>query len=284
MLTGAGGQLGQELLRVCPADYLLRALSHGELDIADSSACERMVAEVKPDLIINAAAYTNVEKAEDDAETAMQVNASGPFNLANAARKASVKLLHISTDFVFDGKKRSPYKPDDSTAPLNSYGKSKLAGEQAILSVLGHQALIIRTSWLYGPAGKNFLTTILRLLRQKDELSVVNDQFGSPTSVISLAPAIFAAVKAGLTGVHHWCDGGVTSWHGFARAIQHQALEQRLLAKFVEISPIAARDYPGQAVRPAWSALDCSSMSQALRLKQIPWNESLVFTMKRLKA
>ncbi len=192
-------------------------------------------------------------------------------------------LLHISTDFVFDGKLRRPYRPEDLPNPLSSYGRSKLAGEQAVLSVLGNEALIIRTSWLYGAVGKNFLNTILRLLREKDFLNVVNDQFGSPTSVMSLTSAIYAAIRADVQGLHHWCDEGVISWHGFAKAIQHEALDLGMLIKFKEINPVPGSEYKTKAVRPAWSALDCSTLCEAIKFKTTPWLECLKLTLQHLK-
>lgn len=283
LLTGADGQLGRELIRRCPEGCFLTPMSRSALDITDSAACTRALRDCSPDWVINAAAYTNVEQAEDEAETAMRVNGDGPFHLANAVRKSGARLLHISTDFVFDGKLRRPYRPDDLTNPLSSYGRSKLAGEQAVLSVLGHDALIIRTSWLYSAVGKNFLNTILRLLREKDSLNVVNDQFGSPTSVMSLVSAIYASVKADVKGLHHWCDEGIVSWHGFARAIQHEALNLGMLIKFKEINPVPGSEYKTKAVRPAWSALDCSTLCEAIKYRTNPWLDCLKLTLQQLK-
>lgn len=284
LLTGANGQLGQELIRSCPEHVELIAMPRSSLDIVDSAACLRVMAELRPDWVINSAAYTNVEKAEDEPELAMRINGDGPFNLANAARKTGARLCHVSTDFVFDGKLRRPYRPDDPTKPLSSYGRSKLAGETGVMSVLGNDALVIRTSWLYSAGGKNFVTTMLRLLQEKEYLNVVNDQFGSPTCVMSLTSTIFAAINAQVGGLHHWCDDGVISWHTFAKAIQQQALELGMLIKFKEINPVAASEYKTQAQRPAWSALDCSSLCEAIHYKTTPWQECLRLTLKQLKS
>jgi len=275
LLTGASGQLGREIVKICPADFRLQAMTRNQLDIRVFADCENAVKNFKPDWIINAAAWTDVDAAEEDPEKAMLVNGDAPFHLANLARKHGARLVHISTDYVFDGKLRRPYRPDDITEPVNSYGRSKLAGEQSVLSVLGEKALVIRTSWLYSADGKNFVKTILRLLRDKEELQVVNDQFGSPTSVSSLAYIIFAAMQAELGGVYHWSDKGSISWWNFAKAIQHCALEICLTDNFREIKPISTSQFKTLATRPAWSVLDCTSLADKLRIKPPPYEEAL---------
>lgn len=275
LLTGASGQLGREIVRICPKEFELQALTRDKLDICVSADCENAVKHYQPDWIINTAAWTNVDLAEDEPEKAMKANGEAPFFLAAAARKYGARLVHVSTDYVFDGRLRRPYRPDDETAPINAYGQSKLAGEQSVLSVLGEKALVIRTSWLYSATGKNFVKTILRLLRDREELQVVNDQFGSPTSVTSLAYIVFAAIRGEVGGIYHWCDKGAISWWNFAKAIQHAALELRLTDKFREIRPISTAQYPTPATRPAWSVLDCINLADKLRIKQTPYEEAL---------
>lgn len=275
LLTGASGQLGREIVKICPADYKLQAMTRDQLDVCAYSDCENAVRVCKPDFIINAAAWTDVDGAEEAPEKAMLVNGDAPFHLANAARKYGARLVHISTDYVFDGKLRRPYRPDDAAEPVNVYGRSKLAGEQSVLSVLGEKALVIRTSWLYSADGRNFVKTILRLLRDREELQVVNDQFGSPTSVSSLAYIIFAAMKAEIGGIYHWSDKGSISWWNFAKAVQHSALELGLTDKFREIKPIPTSQFKTLATRPAWSVLDCSSLADKLRIKPPPYEEAL---------
>ena len=225
LLTGAGGQLGRQLQIDCPENFELLAIPHSELDITDTGSCLKTLSEIRVDWVINAAAYTDVERAESEPEQALRINAEGARNLAQAAHLTDARLLHLSTDFVFDGNVRRPYQPDDMTNPLSSYGRSKLAGELAIREILGNDALIIRTSWLYGPTGRNFLMTIMRLLRERPVLRIVADQTGTPTSVLSLSAAIYAAIKADLQGIHHWSDAGETTWYGFTCAIQQQALQ-----------------------------------------------------------
>lgn len=281
LLVGAGGQLGGELITSCPDGFEILAMAHGQLDITDLVNCRGAVNAVRPDWIINAAAYTNVEKAEDEPEEALRVNGDGPANLAIAAEEAGVRLLHISTDFVFDGTLRRPYQPDDQPNPLSSYGRSKLAGEKAVQKVLGSDALIIRTSWLYSLNGKNFMNTILRLLREQSVLRIVADQAGAPTSTISLAAAIFAALASDCRGLHHWSDGGVTTWHEFACEIQNQALARQIIKEQKEIQPISSSEFKCKAIRPAWSVLDKTSFIALTGMIPASWQDMLGKTLSQ---
>lgn len=282
LLTGATGQLGLELQNTAPSWSKIEAYDETRLDITSMQACAKEVQSVKPDWIINAAAYTDVEKAESDIETALRVNRDGTANLAQAARNIGAGLLHVSTDFVFSGQGREPLDELSQTGPLNLYGSSKLAGEELMQSILFARAVIIRTSWLYSPLGKNFVKTILRLLQEKPYLTIIEDQVGVPTSTRSLAHVIFRAVELELNGLYHWCDAGCCSWYQFACEIQTQALELGLLKEEKEIRPIAAADFPAKAVRPAWSVMNQSKLAAATRVDPLPWQNELRLVLQKL--
>ncbi|MBU1107589.1 MAG: dTDP-4-dehydrorhamnose reductase [Candidatus Riflebacteria bacterium] len=282
LLTGSGGQLGCQLQINCPDEFELLARSHSELDITDADSCRKTLQKVRPDWVINAAAYTDVERAETEPEQAMRINAQGARNLAQAALAIGARLLHISTDFVFDGRLRRPYRPADTPNPMSSYGRSKLAGELVIREAFGADALILRTSWLYGPTGRNFLTTIMCLLREQPVLRIVADQIGTPTSVLSLSGAIYAAIKADVRGIYHWSDAGETSWYDFACAIQHEAMQIGLLIQPRIIEPISTADFPSKAHRPEWSVLDKSSFTAVTSFDPRPWQQELPLVMEKL--
>ena len=262
VLTGAGGQLGQTLVALWPESALSRhelvALTRADLDIANAAAVQSSFAAIKPDLIINAAAYTAVDKAESDEDAAFAINERG---VANLAASSECPLLHISTDFVFDGMASMPYSEDAATRPLGVYGASKLAGEKALLKAKS-DAMIIRTSWLYSEYGANFVKTMLRLMGERDTLSVVDDQVGSPTSTHTLASVIVSAASKHLddgtgipTGIFHWSDGAVITWFDFACEIQKQALAAGLIKTHCKLIPIPTSDYPTPARRPTYSVM-----------------------------
>jgi dTDP-4-dehydrorhamnose reductase len=283
LVTGAGGQLGQALQACAPAGATLVALSHGELDIGDAAAVSRRTATERPDVVVNAAAYTAVDKAESDEAAAYRINAHGPGHLAAAARAEGARFVHVSTDFVFDGQSGIPYGPDHPTAPLGVYGASKRAGEEAVLAA-DPGALIIRTAWVYGVTGHNFVRTMLRLMAERDEVRVVADQIGTPTYAASLAQAIWALEAARGQGIHHWTDSGAASWYDFAVAIQEEALAIGLLNREAAILPIATSDYPTPAKRPSYSVLDKRS---AVALSGAPaphWRVNLRHMLGVLKA
>ncbi len=276
LVTGANGQLGHALARSVPDGIALTGADLPILDITDADAVLEYCRSLNPDLVINAAAYTAVDQAESDAETAGRVNADGARNVAIAAGDAGARLIQISTDFVFDGSATEPYAPGAATSPLGVYGRTKRDGELAVLEVLPDSAIIVRTSWLYGARGNNFVNTMLRLMSERDEISVVADQVGSPTWSDSLAAAIWAfAGRPGLSGVYHWTDGGQTSWHGFATAIQEEALELGLLDRSIPIHPVATEDYPTAATRPGYSVLDTRKTRSALGLQAGHWRVNL---------
>ncbi len=232
LITGAGGQVGRELVRAAPPQAEVRALDRNDLDIGDAVAVREVVGDFAPAVIINAAGYTAVDKAEQEHEVALRVNAEGPRLLAQAARGLNgCRMVHISTDYVFDGDSARAYRPGDAPHPLSVYGRSKLEGEQAVLAALGARAVVLRTSWVYGAHGRNFLHTMLRLMRERGAVRVVADQIGTPTATPPLAEALWQfAKRPGLAGVHHWTDAGVASWYDFAVAIAEEAAAHRAAA------------------------------------------------------
>lgn len=274
VLTGAGGQLGRELVERAPAAELV-ALGRDALDIGDAGAVTERLAALAPEVVINAAAYTAVDRAESEPELARRGNAEGPGNLARACATLGIRLLHVSTDFVFDGRASEPYRPGDATAPLGEYGRSKLAGELAVREVLP-QAVILRTGWVYSRFGGNFVKTMLRLMAERDSLNVVCDQVGTPTWTGGLAEALWNfAARPDLSGTYHWSDAGVCSWYDFAVAICEEGRAHGLLPRPVAVHPIPASDYPTPARRPAFSVLDKSATWRDLGREGVHWREQL---------
>lgn len=287
LLIGSNGQVGYELQRSLKGEII--ALSSQQLDLADTAAIRRTVAEIKPNLIVNAAAYTAVDKAESEPELAFAINATAPQVLAEEAQKLNALLVHYSTDYVFDGSKTGAYAETDPTNPQSVYGKSKLAGEQAIQAVGAHH-LIFRTSWVYGTRGKNFLLTILRLAQERDHLRVVADQIGAPTWCRSIAEATASTVAkwdfltphpSPLTGIYHLSCGGQASWHGFAQAIL-QNYPKPLKVTADKVEAITTEQYPLPAKRPANSVLDNGKLAQDFGLKLPDWQEALTMAMAEI--
>ncbi len=281
LITGKAGQVGTELLQSAPADVELRGFDHRQLDIGDAQAVEREVNAFRPDVIINAAAYTAVDHAEDEPALAAAVNTEGPRNLARAARELrGCRLLHISTDYVFDGRSDRPYGPQDRTNPLGVYGATKLEGERAVLETLGERALVLRTAWVYAPHGRNFLLTMLRLMRERGAVRVVSDQIGTPTSARSIAQALWrSAQRPDMHGIWHWTDGGADSWHGFARAIGEEAHRAGLLHATPRVDAITTAEYPTRARRPGFSRLDSSRTIERLDFAPAHWRANLKATL-----
>ena len=284
LITGASGQVGRALLSTKPAHVDAVAVTHRELDIGDAGAVQQAVATHAPAVVINAAAYTAVDRAEEESTLAMTVNGSGPKFLARAVRgMPGARLIQISTDYVFDGHGARPYRIDDPTGPLSVYGRSKLAGEQAVLEELGERAVVLRTAWVYAAEGKNFLLTMLRLMRERGVVRVVSDQRGSPTAAQSVARALWRIVELpGVHGVLHWTDAGTASWYEFACAIAEDAVAAGLLPQAVEVQQIRTIDYPTPAHRPANSVLDMHDTVASLKLQPTPWRESLRTTLRTL--
>ena len=283
LITGASGQLGWELRRAAPRDAAVAAFSRQELDIADAPAVARAVTDFGPEVILNAAAFTAVDRAETEPEAAFAVNAVGAGNVARAAAAGGAFLVHVSTDFVFDGAAARPYPPDAGTNPLGVNGTRKVAGEERVRQEAGETSLILRSSWLYGSQGHNFVKTMLRVMGERDQVKVVADQMGAPTWTRSLAEVIWAAAAGKLTGVHHWSDAGVASWYDFAVAIQEKALEIGLLRRRVPVHAIASEDYPTPARRPRYSVLDTSALRDAPGVSPRHWQISLGDMLKELK-
>jgi dTDP-4-dehydrorhamnose reductase len=281
LLTGRDGQLGQALISKIPAGVDLVAIGRAELDLADGESCRRMVLDQRPDWVLNAGAYTAVDRAESEANLAMAVNAGAPAAFAAALEQTGGRLLQLSTDFVFNGAQGSPYRPEQPLAPLGVYGATKAAGETAALTLPG--ARVLRTSWVYGPVGKNFCLTMLRLHAAKaaagEPLAVVADQVGCPTATHTLAAACWRAigVGAGADGpqILHWSDAGAASWYDFAVAIGELGLAAGLLQQVAEVHPLTSADYPTPAQRPSYSLLECSSSRLALGLESLHWQAAL---------
>ena len=276
LLTGAHGQLGWELQRTVPPGVEIVAFGSGHLDVTDRQAVMQTVTALAPDLIVNAAAYTAVDKAEADVMRAFQVNGQGAAHVAQAAREMGARLVHISTDFIFDGLKSTPYLPTDPPNPLGVYGRSKLAGEEQVLSITkGEHTAIIRTAWLYSSHGHNFVKTMLRLMQEREALAVISDQIGTPTWAHTLARAVWSVVMTGISGIHHCTDAGVASWYDFAVAIMEEAAALGLLSRQPAIRPIASSDYPLPAQRPSYSVLDKTSLWRAMDCQPDHWRVAL---------
>jgi dTDP-4-dehydrorhamnose reductase len=284
LIFGAGGQLAQHLVGLAPSDITLKALSRNECDITDKKAVARCVESFSPDVIINAAAYTAVDRAESEPERAYAVNSQGARNVAEAGFASRALVAHISTDYVFDGVTNRPYLPTDQTNPLNVYGASKAEGERGVLES-GAEALVLRTSWLYSAKGQNFLLTMLRLMRTNPTVRVVSDQVGCPSASSDLATAIWRCVTTrDARGVLHWTNSGTASWFDFANSIQELALERSILSERRDIVPIATSEYPTAAKRPAFSVLDSSRTWELLGRESAHWKDALGRTLDELRS
>jgi dTDP-4-dehydrorhamnose reductase len=276
LITGAAGQVGSELRQTAPAEYEVVACSSSELDITDARRVQEVLGQAHPDVVINAAAYTRVDEAEREVDRAMAVNADGARNLARTADKLGVRLIHLSTDFVFDGSQGHPYAPEDRPAPLGAYGRTKLLGEQMVLECAPNSTLIVRTAWVYSSRGQNFVHTMLRVMREDESVGVVCDQVGTPTWGRGLAQALWrGAARPELRGILHWTDAGVASWFDFAVAIQEESLALGLLNRIVPIRPLRSDEYRAQAQRPRFSVLDKSTGWAALGGPAPHWRANL---------
>lgn len=283
LVTGANGQLGYELRRLggaSPNDYIFTDVA--ELDITDAKAVDAMVGSEKCDVIINCAAYTNVDRAEEEPLVAEAINAHAVGNLARAAAKHNATLFHISTDYVFGDEGNTPLSEDMPTRPLGVYGRTKLQGEKAIAES-GCKAIIIRTAWLYSEAGNNFLKTMLRLTSEREHINVVFDQVGTPTYAGDLALAIFSIIEgdmyAGREGIYHFSNEGVCSWYDFAVEIARAVGNSRC-----NIEPCRSKDFPTKATRPSYSVLDKDKIKRVFGIVIPHWRESMFYCLKRLLA
>lgn len=282
LVTGSNGQLGRELQRAVPSEWSVTAIGTADCDITDSAAVATLIEGLRPDVVVNCAAYTAVDKAEMERETADAVNWHAVENLARVAATVGAALVHISTDYVFDGESCAPYRESDTTAPINHYGAGKLQGEKAI-AASGCRGVVIRTQWLYSPYGKNFVKTMLRLATQQREVRVVADQRGCPTAADDLAAAIVAILPAVVADrtlrgeVFHFASRGEATWCEFAEEIFRVAeCDCRAVA-------ITTNDYPTAARRPRNSVLDCSKIFERFGVEQPDWRESLRRNIERIK-
>ena len=280
LITGANGQLGNEMRRlgaVSPNEYLFTDVA--ELDITDKAAVAEFVKSNNIEIIVNCAAYTNVDKAEDDEATAELINATAVRNLAEAVKAVDGTLFHVSTDYVFGSEGNTPRTEDMPTNPLGVYGKTKLHGEQAIAEV-GAKAIIIRTAWLYSEFGNNFLKTMLRLTAEKESLNVVFDQVGSPTYAGDLALAIFSIIEGGVyagnEGVYHFSNEGVCSWYDFATEIAAAAGHECV------VMPCHSNEFPSKVTRPPFSVLDKTKIKTTFGIEIPHWRDSMLYCLQRL--
>lgn len=287
LITGSNGQLGFELERSLAPVADVIAASRDRLDLSQPTSIRQVVQEVKPDIIVSAGAYTAVDKAESEPELAIAVNGTGAGVLAEEAQQLGIPLIHVSTDYVFDGESSRPYLETDPTHPLGVYGQSKLAGEEAIRKAGGH-FIILRTAWVYGVGGKsNFVKTMLRLGAEREEIRVVSDQVGSPTWTGDLASAIaqfISQMSPDLAGTYHYTNSGVASWYDFAVAIFEEARLLGFPLKVERVVPIATVQYPTPARRPAYSVLSCAKITAALGTYPPHWRQALRKMLQELSA
>jgi dTDP-4-dehydrorhamnose reductase len=284
LVTGAAGQVGRAFRAVAPPAAVVAAFTHGELDITSAEQVNRAVAAHAPQWIVNAAAYTAVDAAESAREAAFALNATAVGHLAHAARSTGARLVHLSTDFVFDGRASNPYEPAAMTNPIGAYGATKLAGERLALAD-GAASIVVRTSWVYAAYGQNFVRTMLRLMAAKPEIRVVCDQIGAPTWATSLARILWKLLELDAApGIYHWSDAGVASWYDFAVAIQEEALQRGILAHAIPVLPIRAAQYPTAAQRPAYSVLDAAHTRALTGAPAAHWRTQLRKMLDELAA
>jgi len=283
VIIGNSGQLSYELVRILGEDTV--CLGPEDTDITKFDVVSETLAHLAPDVIINAAAYTAVDKAEEEQDLCHAINATAVENLAKYCKQANAFLVHVSTDYVFNGHKGSPYLPNDPIEPQGAYGKTKADGEKALLDILPEASCLIRTAWVYSAHGNNFVKTMLKLMADKPQLTVIDDQIGTPTWAKGLADACVSAAKNKTVGVYHWTDEGVASWYDFALAIQELGLEKGLLESAIPVLPIPSSQYPTPAKRPHYSVLDKTSAREAFATcNPTHWRKQLSAMMDELKA
>jgi dTDP-4-dehydrorhamnose reductase len=275
LILGASGQIGRAAVAAAPRHHDVEARTRAELDIRDRSAVTRVLSQIEADWVVNCAAYTAVDLAEDQRSEAIDVNDTAVGALAAAASARGCRLLHLSTDFVFDGEANRPYLPSAQTHPVSVYGASKAGGEQHVLS-RADAGIVLRTAWVYAAAGRNFVLTMLRLMREKAQVSVVCDQIGTPTWAAGIAKVIWSLIDTGAKGgIYHWTDLGVASWYDFAVAVQDEALARGLLTHAVPVIPILSAAYPTRARRPAYSVLDSRATRELIEVPAKHWRHNL---------
>ena len=284
LILGGGGQIASAVRTTAPDLSDIVVKTRRQLDIGDAASVARTLKEVRPSWVINGAAYTSVDLAEDQPDQAIAANDTAVGILAEATARAGCRLLHLSTDFVFDGKSNRAYLPDDQTNPLSVYGVSKLGGERRVLKAPGG-GIILRTAWVYASAGRNFVLTMLELMRERQEIRVVCDQIGGPTWAGSAAAAIWGLIEANAPGgIYHWTDLGVASWYDFAVAIQEEAQLNGLLNRAIPVVPIRSTEYPTRAQRPAFSLLDTAATREMVKVPARHWRQNLRNMLDELRA
>ena len=288
LITGAQGQVGTELVKIANNKHHVLATTRSEIDITQLDNIEKYIQLHLPDIVINAAAYTAVDKAEEQKDLAYSINHDGAKNLALICNKHHIPLLHISTDYVFDGTKRDAYTEDDTPSPPGIYGKSKWAGEQAIREVLPHH-IILRVAWVFGAQGNNFVKTMLRLAKQHNELNIVSDQFGGPTPARNIAEVLiflaeqFKQAQELKWGTYHYCSSEKTNWNDFAKEIFKQAKEKKIIDKSIITNAITTDEYPTQAKRPKNSMLNCTKLTNTFGIHLPNWRKGLNEVLTTLK-
>lgn len=275
LITGANGQLARELVATAPAGTTLKPVSRAECDVGQLADVEKVFEHFAPDVVINAAAYTAVDAAEKNEAVAFRVNDAGAENVAKVSKRLGARLIHISTDYVFDGRRSTPYPPDAPTHPLNAYGRTKLAGELSVRRE-APDAMILRSSWLYSTTARNFLLRILEQLQSDVAPRVVTDQRGSPTLATDLAEAVWlSCARTKVNGTYHWANAGDASWYEFAREIRTVLVHDHGVTGLPDIVPISSAEFRSSASRPAYSVLDSSALSNLLSHEPRPWQEAL---------
>lgn len=283
LVLGGGGQVARAVAACAPAAHTVLLKTRQELDITDEAAVTAAVAASRAGWLVNGAGYTAVDLAEDQAAQAFAINDTAVGVLARAAARAGCRLLHLSTDFVFDGNSSRAYQPGDEPNPLSVYGKSKLGGERRVLAQ-DPGGIVLRTAWVYAAQGRNFVLTMLRLMREKEQLSVVCDQIGTPTWAAGIAAAIWGLIEVGAPGgVYHWTDLGVASWYDFAVAIQEEGWARGLLHREALITPIPSAGYPTRARRPAFSVLDTAATRALISVPARHWRDNLRTMLDELR-
>lgn len=276
LITGAKGQLGGALQRCAPPEAVITAIDVAECDLTDAAAVRDVLRQAAPDLILNAAAYTAVDKAESDEATAQAINADAVALMAEAMAAAGGKLVHVSTDYVFDGTAATPYSPDAARNPQSVYGRTKAAGEDHVRD----SDILVRTAWVYEAGGANFVRTMIRLMKEREELGVVADQIGSPTWASGLARTIWGLVAKDASGTFHHSDAGVASWYDFAVAVAEEAHALGMIPRIPVIRPLTTADYPTPARRPAFSLLDSRGTRAVLGDEPVHWRTNLRLMLK----
>ncbi len=274
-ITGAKGMLGQELSALASQHSYHTILSDIEVDITNESSVESFIEKHQPSVLVNCAAYTAVDLAETEKDLNYKINATGPQVLGKVLAPKNIPILHISTDYVLNGKSPNPLRPSDAYSPVNEYGKAKMQGE-LFLKESGASVWILRTAWLYGIHGKNFVKTMLHLMQNKEELRVIHDQFGNPTWTLNLAEAILQIIQSkSHFGTYHYTGDGITSWYDFAKAIQKLGLQYGLLSKSIPIHPVSSSEFVTPAKRPLWSALSKTEVQETFGVQVPHWKEAL---------